>query len=103
MCKTYHTNIKHVGNTTYFTNHVDRWHPELASTTATQKVDTSQPRIDQSLVSSLPHMTGGMFHSEGSTLFCGQTGQTIYFLTLKRIVDDGGVELRRKKLFAQIW
>uniref|UniRef100_A0A3Q2TAZ2 BED-type domain-containing protein n=1 Tax=Fundulus heteroclitus TaxID=8078 RepID=A0A3Q2TAZ2_FUNHE len=53
VCKTCHTKIKHVGNTTNFTNHVDRWHPELASTT-TQKVDTSQPRIDQSLVSTLP-------------------------------------------------
>ncbi|XP_039661199.1 E3 SUMO-protein ligase ZBED1-like [Perca fluviatilis] len=55
VCKTCHTKIKHVGNTTNFTNHVDRWHPELASTTTTQKVDTSQPRIDESLVSMLPH------------------------------------------------
>ena len=54
VCKTCHTKIKHVGNTTNFTNHVDRWHPELASIT-TQKVDTSQPRIDESLVSTLPH------------------------------------------------
>ena len=53
-CKTCHTKIKHVGNTTNFTNHVDRWHPELASTT-NQKVHTSQPRIDKSLVSTLPH------------------------------------------------
>ncbi|XP_067285697.1 E3 SUMO-protein ligase ZBED1-like [Pseudorasbora parva] len=59
VCKICHTKIKHVGNTTNFTNHVDRWHPELTSTTTTttttQKVDTSQPRIDESLVSTLPH------------------------------------------------
>ncbi|KAL1247684.1 hypothetical protein QQF64_023060 [Cirrhinus molitorella] len=55
VCKICHTKIKHVGSTTNFTNHVDRWHPELASTTATQKVDTSQPRINESLVSTLPH------------------------------------------------
>ncbi|XP_048036276.1 E3 SUMO-protein ligase ZBED1-like [Megalobrama amblycephala] len=56
VCKICHTKIKHVGNTTNFTNNVDRWHPELAlTTTTTQKVDTSQPRIDESLVSTLPH------------------------------------------------
>ncbi|XP_060780368.1 E3 SUMO-protein ligase ZBED1-like [Neoarius graeffei] len=56
VCKQCHTKIKHVGNTTNFTNHITRWHPELATgSKTTPQQEKFQPRIDQSLVSPLPH------------------------------------------------
>nr|XP_061794906.1 E3 SUMO-protein ligase ZBED1-like [Nerophis lumbriciformis] len=47
--------IKHVGNTTNFTNHLTRWHPELATDSKTPpQPEKTQPSIQQSMLSILP-------------------------------------------------
>ena len=54
VCKKCRATIKHVGNTTNFSNHLTRWHPELAATNTPPQQGPQKSRIEQSLLSSLP-------------------------------------------------
>lgn len=56
ICRKCCAKIKHVGNTSNFTRHLARWHPDLANgdSKPTAKPDTSQPTINQSILSQLP-------------------------------------------------